>query len=208
MKALFESFKTTALGGVLFLVPTTVAGMVIIEVLDVLEVITEPLAQMMGASTFLGVASANVIGLVIIGVICFLVGLFARARAGQNIVEKVEKGLLSALPGYTILKGVIDTMVGSEKMASRFKPVLLRGMVSSRLAYEVERTPTGNVVVFVPGAPNPFSGSVHYADPSRVEPVDMPAQELPRILQQLGIGSGQYGLPAAGGASDLDLDDL
>jgi uncharacterized membrane protein len=192
MKPLIDSFKATALGGVLFLIPTTVAVLVVVEVLDFLEIVTEPLAELMGARTVLGATGANLIGLLLIALLCFAVGLFARGRAGQRILGTVEKGLLSALPGYAVLKGMVDTVVGNEERAKRFKPVMVRGAASSRLAYEVERTPSGPVVVFMPDAPNPWSGSVQYVDPERVQAVDIPVHEVPRILEQLGIGSGQY----------------
>ena len=87
MSALISGFKTTALGGILFLVPVTIVGLVVLELLSILEAITTPLADAIGATSVLGAIAANVIGLLILALICFAVGMFARGRAGQRILN-------------------------------------------------------------------------------------------------------------------------
>ena len=49
----------------------------------------------------------------------------------------------------------------------------------------------GNVVVFLPGAPNPWSGSVVYVSEDRVEPLDMLPQDAIKNIRVLGRGSAK-----------------
>jgi uncharacterized membrane protein len=193
MSAFVQGFKATAIGGILFLIPLTVTVLVMVQLVGLLAAVTVPIADALGASSLLGGTAANLIALLLIALVCYGVGLVAASRMGQRFVQTVESTLLSVIPGYTILRGFVDTLVGSEEAATRFQTVMVDQGFGRRLGYEVERTPKGWVVVFLPGSPNPWAGEVVYFDPKDVEPVEMPVQEMPRIMQQMGIGSRVYG---------------
>ena len=47
------------------------------------------------------------------------------------------------------------------------------------------------VAIYLPGAPNPCSGSVGYFDPSRIEPLDMTVPEVVRIIKRLGKSTSE-----------------
>ncbi len=192
MSALISGFKTTALGGVLFLIPVTIAALVVIELVNILDSVTVPLADAVGATSVLGGVAANILGLVILGLICFGVGMFARGRSGQSVVTKVESGLMMALPGYAVIKGFADSLVGSAESARGFRPVMVKLAGYRTLAYEVERTESEMVVVFLPGSPNAMAGSIACVRSNQVDPVDMPPAELFRFQEQMGIGLGAY----------------
>ena len=49
----------------------------------------------------------------------------------------------------------------------------------------------GNVVVFLPGAPNPWSGSVVYVSEDRVESLDMAPIDAVKNIRVLGRGSAK-----------------
>jgi uncharacterized membrane protein len=68
-------------------------------------------------------------------------------------------------------------------------PVLVTLDDYKQIAFEVERTAGGNVVVYLPGAPNPWSGSVVYVSEDRVEPLDMQPQDAIKNIRVLGRGS-------------------
>jgi uncharacterized membrane protein len=193
MKALMQGFKATAVGGILFLIPLTVTVLVVVQLMGLLAAVTVPIADALGASSVLGGAAANLIALVMIALACWAMGLVAASRMGQRFVETAESTLLSVIPGYTLIRGFADTLIGSAETATRFQTVVVDLGFGRRLGYEVERTPKGWVIVYLPGSPNPWAGEVVYFDPKDVEPVEMPVQEMPRIMQQMGIGSSAYG---------------
>ena len=75
-----------------------------------------------------------------------------------------------------------DTNNASEVL----KPVLIHLDDQSQIALEVERTANQQVVVFVPGAPDPRSGNVVLMDEDRVTPLDSNLRSVSRIFKQFG----------------------
>ena len=59
------------------------------------------------------------------------------------------------------------------------------------LAMEVERLADGRVVVFLPGAPDPWSGNVVLVGPERVSAIPAELGALNRTLKGLGRGTGR-----------------
>lgn len=56
------------------------------------------------------------------------------------------------------------------------------------IACEIERLADGRVVLFMPGAPDVWSGSVALVAPERVEALDVDAAALSRSMKGLGHG--------------------
>jgi len=71
--------------------------------------------------------------------------------------------------------------------------ILLTASATDMSSFEIERTAEGNVVVYLPGAPNPWSGTVVYLEPGRVEKLDMSVADAVKSIQALGRGSAKYG---------------
>jgi uncharacterized membrane protein len=199
MKGLVSTFKSIALGGVLFLIPLTIAVLVFAQVLEFLTAVAEPMAEFLPTDTILGFGLAQILAVVLLLLVCFVAGLIARAAVGQRLIEKVERGLRAMVPGYAVIKGFADQVLKSHDQAESFRPILVPTDGGQRPAFEVERLPTGDVVVLFPGAPNAWSGWVAYVKAEEVEPLDMKATDLLHSLEQLGIGSSQF-LRNTGGA--------
>jgi len=66
---------------------------------------------------------------------------------------------------------------------------LVRFDDNTQIGFEVERLDGGNVVIYLPGAPNPWSGSVVYFEADRVTPLGITAAEAFGSLRKLGRGS-------------------
>jgi len=96
------------------------------------------------------------------------------------------------VPGYGFVKGFTDSIAQSDEESRGFKPVVARFDDNAQIAFEVERTPSGQVVLYLPGAPNPWGGSVVYVGADRVEPLDMSMPEAIRNIQHLGRGSAAH----------------
>lgn len=192
MKGLVDTFKNIAIGGVLFLIPIAIAVLVISKVVGFLRIVAEPMADILPTDTILGFGLAQIIAVALLLAVCFVAGLIARSAIAKGLVHRIESRLLSAVPGYGVIKGIADQALSSQDNAAQFKPVLVPERGGVRPALEVERMPSGRVAVFVPGAPNPWSGYVAYLDPEQVQPLDMKAADLMHSLEGLGIGSGEY----------------
>jgi uncharacterized membrane protein len=58
-----------------------------------------------------------------------------------------------------------------------------------QFGFEMERLDDGHVVVFIPGAPSPFSGSVFIMQAERIRVLDGAQAEALKSLKSMGIGS-------------------
>jgi hypothetical protein len=79
-------------------------------------------------------------------------------------------------------------MLGVEKQTGQ-QVVLARIEDAWQIAFLVERLEGGHVAVFVPGAPNPLSGSVYFMTQDRIKAVDIPASGAMKCLRRVGAGS-------------------
>ena len=68
---------------------------------------------------------------------------------------KLGQVLLGAFPGYAIMKSLADNMQQSDDIANSFVPVLLKSDDTWQMAIEIDRTTSGIVAIYLPGAPNP-----------------------------------------------------
>ena len=77
----------------------------------------------------------------------------------------------------------------SEAAASSFIPVLVTMDDCSQVAFETDRIEGGAVAVYLPGAPNPWSGNVIFVRPDQVKTLPVSVPEALKILRTLGRGS-------------------
>ena len=57
------------------------------------------------------------------------------------------------------------------------------------IAFDIERLDDGRVVLYLPGAPDAWSGSVVLVPAERVQPLDIDPAQLARSMQRLGLGT-------------------
>jgi uncharacterized membrane protein len=60
-----------------------------------------------------------------------------------------------------------------------------------QIGFEIERIEGGKVAVFLPGSPDPWSGSVCIAEADRVTPVDLPVAAVAKMVRRLGRGANE-----------------
>lgn len=96
--------------------------------------------------------------------------------------------MLNSFPGYAFIKGFAENLRQAEELAGSFVPVLVRFDDYVQIAFETHRDSEGKVAVYLPGAPNPWSGTVVYVSLERVEPLAMTLTEALRNIRTLGKG--------------------
>jgi len=189
MKNLIQLIKTTVLGGLVFLVPLVVAGFLVTKALLVLRQLAQPFGLMIPNDTPLGVLLINLLLFGVLLLLCFIAGLAAKSSLGLGIGDWLERNFLNSIPGYSFVKGITDSIADSHTTSGSFRPVLARFDDNAVLAFEVERGPKGGVVVYLPGAPNPWSGSLAHVESERIQALDLSMTEAIKLIQQLGRGS-------------------
>lgn len=183
-----KPLTTTLIGGMIFLLPLIVVLVLLGQGLAMISGIAAPLAERLPEREFGGVAAVTLVGLVLILLLCYGAGLLARAAFGRALSENFENRLHALYPRYTVIKAMTQGFAGT--MGGRaLRPVQVSFDDHQLLAFEVERLADGRVVVFLPGAPDPWSGSVVLVPPERVANVSIDVGALNRSLKGLGIGT-------------------
>jgi uncharacterized membrane protein len=180
--------KTTLVGGLLFLVPVIVIGLLLAKVWSVLRRIAAPLAAWLPVHTAAGVLVADAALIVLLVVLCFLAGLLARVSFARRFVKKAEAGVLWRVPGYGLIKGLTDSLDKQHAASASMIPVLIHFDDAAQLAFEVDRLADGRRVIYLPGSPEPRAGSVIVMDANRVEPVPLTYMQALTALRALGRG--------------------
>ena len=181
--------KTTAIGGLLFLVPIVVLAVILKKAYNIMLLVAVPLDRLIPIETIGGVALSNILAVLCIFVACFLAGLLAKSKPGKATFNLIDAKLLLFFPGYSYLKSLTSSFTDERDEAKVLKPIIAKLDDQSQLAFEVEHADDGTVAVYVPGAPDSRSGNVVYLTPDRVEPLDITFSEVTKSLRQFGRGS-------------------
>lgn len=184
-----QPLKTTLIGGVVLLLPVVVALAVIGQGVALVGRAAAPLIALLPDKSVGGVALATVATLALLLLLCYGAGLLARAALGRKLSETFENRLHALYPRYTVFKGMTQDLAGEGMQG--LQPVLLHGDDGQSLAMEVERLADGRVVLFIPGAPDPWSGSVLLVAPERVAALPVELGAVNRVLKGLGRGTGR-----------------
>jgi uncharacterized membrane protein len=185
---MFQFLKTTVLGGILFLVPIVVFVAVIGKALQLTHKLAAPIASRLPIETVGGLALVELIGLAILILICFIAGLAAKTPRAHKLVQSLEANVLDKIPAYALMKAKTGSILNPEDTRD-MSPVLVRFDDSWQVAFEVEKVGEDKSLVFLPGAPDPWSGSVCAVTNDRVQPLAFKMNEVSALMKRLGKGS-------------------
>ncbi|HWN83062.1 MAG TPA: hypothetical protein VNM87_13270 [Candidatus Udaeobacter sp.] len=187
---LLRFLKTTIVGGILFVVPVLLLAMLGKKVLDTATHLAQPLADVLPLHRPLGIVIADLIVLLVLLALCFLAGLIAKSSLVGRMVTAAEGKFLWRIPGYAQFRAIMDSLNPDSDLSSAHA-VLCHIGDRSQFGYEIERTPDGQVLVFMPGAPNPWSGTVIAFAAEHVQALDTPVIKVAGCLRRLGRGGGR-----------------
>jgi uncharacterized membrane protein len=200
MKASSNPVTTTLLGGAIFLLPLIVVIYVVGQGLGLMAKVAEPLVAALPNKSIGGVTLASVAALLLLLLLCFGAGVLAKAAFGRALSAKFEDKLQTLYPRYTVIKAMSQGLHGA--VGQRVpKPVLATFDDHQLIAFDMERLPDGRAVIYLPGAPDAWSGSVVLVPAERIQALDIDPSDLARSLQ--GLGRGTAALLSAAGRAGL-----
>ena len=183
-----QFLKTTVFGGIVFLVPVVIFAIIIGKAFRFMRKFTAPIAELLPFGPVVDAIVVNLLGITFVVLICFLGGLAAKSALVASLVDKLEANFLSKIPIYSLIKGTVSSTLKVED-AEAMKPVLAHLDDCSQIGFEIERVKGGKVAVFLPGAPDPKSGSVCYFTENRITSLDASLLSTMRVLKGFGKGS-------------------
>lgn len=184
--------RTTAIGGLLFLLPLVVVGALIGQVVPIVMTIAQVLGEILPGTfkTPAGIGILILLAILVLLFTCFAAGVIARNSFGLKFSEAFEKKLLMLFPKYAILKDQMADSIGGDENRPKMHPVLIRLDDRIRVGFETERNEAaGLVTVYLPGSPDAWSGYTAMVKMDRVEPLTSEFGVTVTTCEQLGRGS-------------------
>lgn len=179
--------KATLVGGILFLVPLGVLLLILSEVMALALLFAQPIADWFGVDDFFGWAAAHGIALASLIAVCFLAGIAAKSMVLSKQMDRLDNAFQGVVPGYMLIKSLVAGELSQveEDVSQPVVRVAVAGGV--RFGFEIERDDdTGEVIVFLPGTPDPGTGVVMSVSSEVVTASSLSASKMLKSLRFYG----------------------
>lgn len=178
--------KTTAIGGILFLLPFLVVVWFLVYVHRVVAAVHVILKPWLPLDSATGFALLFAVTLLALLALCFMAGMAARRAIGVRFANTIEKQLMRVYPKYGIYKDMLAGKFGGADNAPSLRSVFVKrdGMLIP--AFQADQLADGRVVVYFPGAPDTWYGSIALVPPENVQPISLSFNDALEICERLG----------------------
>ncbi|MCC6410289.1 MAG: hypothetical protein IT270_01445 [Saprospiraceae bacterium] len=185
MKSILSFIRTTLTGGVLFLLPVILLIILIKKAFELIAPLAAPLVVFMPVN-FLGFDGSRLAAILMLVILCFIGGLLFRSKRVQKWVVSLEDNVLSAVPGYFLLKNVAADVVGNPD-EHNMKPILYQEEDTYSIGFLVEEM-DGWSTVWLPETPKQDSGNAIIVPSEKVIHLNTNTFHLRRSLKVYGKG--------------------
>jgi uncharacterized membrane protein len=183
-------FRTTVLGGLIFLVPFVVVLLVLGKALAIMKAVATPIAEAIGIDHIGALAMIDLLAVLLLVGLCWLAGHAATSQRGRALYESFDEKLLNLFPRYGFVKSMTESLAENRPEAT-LPVVLVHFDDQSQLGFEVERS-VHQVIVFLPGSPDPWAGALSLVTPDRVQKLDVDFKTAVKSIRLLGRGGGKF----------------
>lgn len=184
MKFAREFLVSTVVGGLFVVVPVYLAVLLLLKGMKSVAGLVRPFSALLPA----WVPAEDFFALLLVLVLCFVVGMGVRTRAGRVAREGMEKLFFERLPGYGLLRGLTQRLAG-DSQDTPWAPALVEIEDALVPGFIIEELTDGRVTVFVPSVPTPLAGAVYIIERARVHELDIPFTDAIKSISRWGAGS-------------------
>ncbi|TWU39940.1 hypothetical protein Q31b_32560 [Novipirellula aureliae] len=190
--------RATGIGGLFFLLPLAVLVGLLGYVYNIVVAVIVPLHEALpkwlpvNLNSPGGIAFLFSLAVAILVLLCFAAGIAARRAIGRRFSKTIEKQLTMVFPKYAIYKDLLAGNLKHESIGPSLKPIMVKSVDGYRLAFEADRLKNGMVVVYLPGAPDTWIGSVMLVNADCVIPSNVDFNETLGIFERLGRDSAPF----------------
>ena len=190
MRRFINFIKTTALGGLLVIVPIAIILFVLGQLFLGLYGLSRELMALLqldvdDAMIVFGIAALALVAL------CFFTGLIVRTRLGNAIKRWFNRHIARRIPMYNAIASLTRRFAGVDGM--KFAPVEvdLYGSETRALGFLIETLPDNRCTVFVPTAPVATVGNIYVVSRDRAKRIDASMADALAVVTQWGVDSRQ-----------------
>ena len=183
--------KSALIGGIFIVLPIVLVVFLVAEALDMIGTFTDPIAELLPVEEIGGVAVAELVGLLILLLICFLAGALVKTKAGSRANNWLEENVLGRVPGYRAIRNLTRQLGGRDADGMFTPAVVTLAEDFLALGLIVEEHDNGFVTVMIPSAPNAMSGVVRYMRADKVRKIDASFNDVFNCITYWGAGSGK-----------------
>lgn len=184
IKSLAEFTKTTLIGGLLIVLPLYLSILLLAKTIKGLLALIAPVTAQLPPTMEL----RQVVGILLVLLVCFVAGLLVRTGPGLRAKNAIERNLLERIPGYALIRGLAARVAGRQEDET-FAVALVEIEEALVPAFIVEEHDDGAYTVFVPSVPTPAAGTIYILPPERVHLVDIPFAKAASVISKWGAGA-------------------
>jgi uncharacterized membrane protein len=108
------------LGGLLIIVPIYLAILLLLKGMKSVVGLVRPFALLLPD----GLPAEKALSLLLVLMLCFLIGIAVRTRAGRMVRERIERTFFERIPGYALFRSLTQQVAG-DNCKNVWKPALV-----------------------------------------------------------------------------------
>ena len=183
-----KSIRRYLLGGLvtgfIIIVPVYLSILLLLKAMSSVRGLVKPVALLVPD----WLPGEDLIAFLLLLILCLMVGMIVRTKAGRAVRERIERSLFERIPGYALLRSLTQRLVGEDR-ENVWKPALAEIEEALVPAFIIEEFDDGRYTVFVPSVPTPLAGAVYILERGRVHPIDVPFTQAIKVISRWGQGS-------------------
>ena len=182
--------KNAIVGGLIVILPVTIFLFILTWIFGSIRKIISPLTIIVMEKSPVQGLVADILVIALLILICFIVGVIVRTKAGKWMHSILEAKIFLKAPGYMLIKETIFQFLGKSKPP--FSSVALVQLFDNEVlatGFITDEHEDGMCTVFIPTGPNPTSGLIYHLPQRLVHPVRVPIEEAMRSIISCGAGS-------------------
>ena len=181
MSKFTQSVTSAFVTGLLIIAPIYLGVLLLLKIMQSMAALVRPLARLLPD----WLPAEGLLSLLLVLLVCLVVGLLVRTRAGQAMLGHTA---FEKLPGYTLFRSLTMRIAGKADNVA-WKPALAEIEEALVPAFIIEELADGRYTVFVPSVPTPLAGAVYILTRERVHPLSVGFGQAFKTVSRWGAGS-------------------
>ena len=186
MKRVLKFVKTTAIGGLLVIIPVTIIIAVLAQLFyGLFSIVNDVLDRLpIELDDALLAVAITVIALI---ALCFVTGLLVQTQIGIALKGWFSRNVARRIPMYNAIANLTKRFIGVEGFEFAPVEVALYNSQSRVLGFLIEELPDGRHMVYVPSSPVATIGNVFIVPADDVTTLGASTAEAITVMTQWGV---------------------